>query len=103
MDESAPAEDDPCRQNTFRVICTYQLPRLSYRNNTILKPEWLPYQDCSEVVIDEILWMANGEFTFRDMIEETNMQVLANFAKSNPRNAEHMYMIVRLVFSILLY
>lgn len=85
---------DPCEPEPFRVICVYKLPSVEITDNTDLAPELIPYDRCSEVVVDEILWTSGG-LAFRTPHEQLTLHKLILHVSQKPELKKKLYLIVR--------
>ncbi|KAI6216732.1 Chitinase-like protein C25A8.4 [Aphelenchoides fujianensis] len=71
----------PCGPAPFSVVCSYRLP--DKNEPQPLMPTDIPYANCTEVVVEDALWNADGHLRFRDTDARQHLVVLKNHREQN--------------------
>ncbi|CAD5220911.1 unnamed protein product [Bursaphelenchus xylophilus] len=73
-----------CAGDPFRVVCSYRLPDVNDKKNP-LRPDKIPFGQCSEIVVEETLMEKNGDLKFRDSTALENMKILKKHDRQGKR------------------
>jgi hypothetical protein len=69
--------EEKCSPDPFRLICSYRIPnKKDEESGNVMGPRLIPYDKCTEVVVEEALWEKNGDLKFEDSITQTYLTEL---------------------------
>ncbi|KAI6188091.1 Protein of unknown function DUF842 domain containing protein [Aphelenchoides besseyi] len=74
-------EQGKCDPDPFSVICSYRLP--DEKDQQPMWPAAIPFENCSEVVVEDLLWSADGHLRFRDQKSRDQLIALTELRETN--------------------
>ncbi|KAI6235475.1 Chitinase-like protein C25A8.4 [Aphelenchoides besseyi] len=79
--QSKTEEQSKCDPDPFSVICSYRLP--DEKDQQPMLPATIPFENCSEVVVEDLLWSADGHLRFRDQKSRDQLIALTELRETN--------------------
>jgi hypothetical protein len=88
--------EDKCSPDPFRLICSYRIPnKKDEENSNVMSPRLIPYDKCTEVVVEEALWTANGDLKFEDSITQTYLTELMLMVRNKQISERKILLAIR--------